>query len=63
MRLQPNDVILVEVSGKMSDEESARAHYQLKEIWPEHQVLICDDGLKLRVARAGDVPEEEDVEV
>lgn len=63
-RLQPNDVILVEVGGKLSDEESSRMHYQLKEVWPEHQVLICDDGVRLRVAREGvEETTEEDVEV
>jgi len=65
MRLQPNDVILVEVDGKVSDQESANLHFQLQQVWPEHQVLICDDGLRLRIARAGesDEPDEPDVAV
>lgn len=67
MRLEPGDVVLVEVEGRMPQDEADRVVHQLGEIWPENKVLVCDEGLRVRVARADlgddDPDEDEDVEV
>lgn len=61
-RLQPKDVILVEIAGKVSLQEAQNMRHQLKEVWPDHEVLVLDDGVRLRIAREVN-PEAEDVEV
>ncbi len=68
MRLQPGDVIVVETSGRLSKQQAEMAQHQLKAVWPEHEVLICDEGMRLNVAREGgfdedDAEEEGDIEV
>ena len=52
-RLRPGDVILVDVDGNVSQQQSDEIHGQLQKVWPGHEVLICDEGLRLRVVREG----------
>ncbi len=49
-RLKPNDVIVIECDGPIWQMERARLADQLKDVWPDHRVVILDGKLKLKIA-------------
>jgi hypothetical protein len=52
-RPRPDDVILVECQELLSAEIVARMADTLKRIWPEHRVVICDRGIRLKFVESG----------
>ena len=47
--IKPNDVIVVECDGLMSQRGKDNVLQKLAEIWPGRKIIICDGGVKLRV--------------
>jgi hypothetical protein len=63
-RLAPNDVIVLEVVGAISQTEARNLHQQLAQVFgPERRILVIDEGMRLRVAREDPLPELEEHEV
>lgn len=46
----PNDVIVIEVQGHISDKSAAYITDRLKEIWPNHKCVVLSDGMTMRFA-------------
>lgn len=53
MRLQPDDVIVVEVKDQGTDELRAWFTSQLEQWFPGHKAIVLDNGARLSVARPG----------
>jgi hypothetical protein len=51
MRLQPDDVIAVEVDRPISDHEVAQLLTRIKRTFPGHKAIVLDNGARLSVAR------------
>jgi len=47
---QPDDVVVVEYEGAMSQETAERIEAHLQRVWPGRQIVVLSDGLKLRFA-------------
>jgi len=53
--VKPDDVIVIEVPFPLTHEGRARMHQQLAIVWPGQRVLVLDQGMTLKIARAADV--------
>jgi hypothetical protein len=51
MRLQPGDVIVVEVADPVSQEEVARFKARLDRTFPGHKAVVLENGTRLSIAR------------
>ncbi len=49
--LKPTDVIVIECEGLLSQNARARLAEQLKDVWPDHRVVILDGTLRLKIAQ------------
>lgn len=49
--LQPGDVIVAECDGRMSPKHMEHVRAKLSSVWPNQKVVICDEGLRLKVVR------------
>jgi hypothetical protein len=47
----PTDVIIVECTGRLSDEVAARIRSVLTEVWPNRKILVCDEAIRIRFAK------------
>jgi hypothetical protein len=52
--LQPEDVIVVECDGVLSEHAIATLKTGLSRIWPNRQIVVFDCGWRMRVVRAQD---------
>ncbi len=51
-RLEPNDVIIVEVTGALEPRQADYMYQVLREVFgQERRILLVDEGMRLRVAR------------
>jgi hypothetical protein len=48
-RLQPHDVIVIELDGFVHEEVAAMLKENLERIWPDHQCIILGEGAHLKV--------------
>lgn len=51
VQLQPDDVVLLEANGYLSDDDRAHLGKQVSRVWPHHRVAIVDRSVKLSVVR------------
>lgn len=51
MTLRPNDVIVLESTEPLSKSNAAKLEAQIRELWPEHQVVALGPGMKLSIVR------------
>ncbi len=49
-QLKPEDVVVIECDECISQDTAERIKRHLKQIWPNHQVVVLGDGLKLKIA-------------
>jgi len=47
--LKPTDVIVMECDGVVSSEQAERIEAYVQKVWPNHQVVVLGDGLKLKI--------------
>ncbi len=52
-QLKPEDVVVIECEGAISQDTAEHIQTHLKQIWPNHQVLVLGDGLTLKIASGG----------
>ena len=60
VRLAPNDVIVVTAQTVLSALEVERIGEALKRVWPNHQVVVLENGMSMKVAKAGHAPPTEE---
>lgn len=44
-----DDVIVVECDGLLTDETRARIVAQLKDVWPDRQIIVCNQDVRIKV--------------
>lgn len=49
--VKPNDVIIVECAGPVSDMHMAHIQTMMEQIWPSRKCVVLPDGIQLRIAR------------
>jgi hypothetical protein len=49
VRLKPTDVIVFESSRLLSEEAIARMRASVQPIWPDNKIVVCENGLRLKV--------------
>lgn len=54
--LRRTDVIVVEVDKPCSAEMASRMREQLREVWPNHKIVVMCDGAKIKVAAGEPTP-------
>ena len=52
LEVRPESVIVVEAEGKLSAEAHARLLATVRAVWPNQRVIVCDQGIRLRVVDA-----------
>lgn len=52
VHLKPSDVIVARAFDRISDRSKERIAQKLKDIWPDHKVVVLDDAMELKVMRA-----------
>lgn len=50
-RLMPSDVIVVESNELLSLAVRAQLELVMRQVWPDHRVVVCDRNLRLKVVR------------
>lgn len=48
-RLHPDDIIVLECDGTISNEVADRLERELTAIWPSHKIVVLGDGMRLKV--------------
>jgi len=51
MRLQPGDVIVVQVRDAGNENDRDRFLARLERVFPEHKAIIVDNGAEISIAR------------
>lgn len=49
--LKPGDVIIAEVPGAISIQTAERLKAELTRVWPDTEIVVCGDGMRLKVMR------------
>lgn len=57
--LRSGDVIVVKCRGRLSQTAMQNIQHEVKQIWPNHRVVVIDGDTDLRVVH----PDDEDVEI
>jgi hypothetical protein len=47
---RPRAVIVVECEYRLSAEGIARIKRTLRDVWPDHRILVCDGGTRIKFA-------------
>lgn len=55
-RLGPNDVVVVEHPGCISNNIADRLTRHLKQLWPNNEVVVLGEGMTLKIAREAPQP-------
>jgi hypothetical protein len=53
--LRPGDVVVIECQQQLTPATAVHIRDTLKQIWPDHKVLVIDSGVRLRIVPAGAV--------
>lgn len=53
--VKPTDVIVVECDELLSQAVAVRIRADLQQVWPGRKVVVCDRGLRIKIARSTDV--------
>lgn len=51
--LQPDDVLVVEIDGAITESMAAHIKASLAAVFPDHRAVICADGMRLKVLTRG----------
>lgn len=51
LRLEPGDVLIFRTPDVLSDAQCRRLDESLRRVFPEHKVLLLEDGASIEVAR------------
>lgn len=51
--LRQNDVLVVTCPGMISDQSAHHIEEMVRNVWPQHKVLVLTCGLTLSIARGG----------
>jgi hypothetical protein len=51
--VKPTDVIVAECEGQLSIDAVEELQARLQQIWPGRKVVVCDEGIRLKVLREG----------
>lgn len=54
--LKPEDVIVVECPGPISDEAAKNIRDTMLSVWPGRKVVVLSDGIRLKIVEAGKEP-------
>jgi len=54
-KVGPNDVVVIEADQPISEAPAAKIRAYAETVWPNNQVLVLGDGLRLRVLKATDL--------
>lgn len=49
-KVKPNDVIVIEYDGMLTDEQTKRIAESVQACWPDNKVAVIGGGLRLRIA-------------
>lgn len=49
--IRPGDVIVAEVDTALSDASSERIKNALSQVWPDTKIVVCSEGMRLKVIR------------
>jgi hypothetical protein len=51
LRLEPGDVLVVNVPGRLTDDECQELGRRVKESFPDHRIAVLDGGATLDILR------------